>query len=83
MFIASAITDVSLASVLATQDYLAGDLRGDHLRKIGLEVPEAVSSAMAPSIPPAIQTEIEQLSLKITAGEIEIPEDYDGLEFEL
>lgn len=83
VFIASAIADVSIASVLATQDYLAGDLVGDRLRKIGLEVPEAVSLAMAPTVPAEVQSEIERLSQKITAGEIEIPEEYDGPEFEL
>ncbi|MGB3296582.1 MAG: BMP family protein, partial [Phormidesmis sp.] len=83
VFIASAIADVSLASVLATQDYLAGDLRGDRLRKIGLEVSEAVSLAMAPTVSAAIQAEIQRLSQQIVSGVIDIPEEYDGPEFEL
>lgn len=82
VFIASAIANVSMASILATQDYVDGELQGNIVRKVGLEVPEAVSLAMAPTVPPDLQTEIEQLAQKIINGEIEVPEEYDGPEFE-
>lgn len=83
VFIASAIANVSMASVLATEDYLNGELRGNKLRRIGLEVPEAVSLAMAPTVPTEIRAEVESLTQKIVAGEIIIPEEYEGPEFEV
>ena len=98
VFIASAIADVSLASFLAAQDYLGGSLdlatqssagrrSGGYFEqaqhKIGLEIPEAVSLAMAPTVPFSAQTEIERLSSKIVSGEIEVADEYDGEEFEV
>lgn len=83
VFIASAIANVSMASVLATEDYLSGELRGNELRRVGLEVPEAVSLAIAPTVPTEIRAEVERLSQKVVAGEITIPEEYEGPEFEI
>lgn len=83
VFIASAIADVSLASFLAAQDYLSGSFNVSTQHKIGLEVPEAVRLAMAPTVPLSIQTEIEGLAAQIASGEIEVANEYDGEELEL
>ena len=82
VFIASAIADVSMASVLATEDSM-NEALSSTVRRVGLEVPEAVSLAMAPTVPSEVKAEIEQLSSKIISGEITIPEEYDGVEFKL
>ncbi|MBE9078921.1 BMP family protein [Romeria aff. gracilis LEGE 07310] len=83
VFIASAIADVSLASFLATQDYLSGSFDLSTQHKIGLEVPEAVRLAMAPTVPLFVQAAVRGLSAKIVSGEIEVADEYDGEEFEL
>lgn len=83
VFIASAIANVSMASVLATQDYVDGNFGGNVLRKVGLEIPEAVRLAMAPTVPPDCIDEIESLAQKIIDGDIEVPEEYDGPEFQM
>ena len=78
VFIASAIADVSIPAFLAAEDFISGTLKLETKRRIGLDAPEAVRLAMAPSVPLEIQTEVEALAAKIVAGAIEVLTCYEG-----
>lgn len=81
VFIASAIANVSIAGFLAAQDVALNKWEAGKVVKIGLENPNAVRLALAPSVPADVVDKINVLAEKIKTGEIEVPVTYDGPEF--
>jgi basic membrane protein A len=82
VFVASAMANVSLGSLLAARDLAEGDWHPGVVRKIGLENPDAVSVALAPEVPEDVREKIADLAEDIKAGEIEVSIEYEGEEFQ-
>lgn len=81
VFIASALANVSMAGLRAAEDVASGNWQSGVVVKIGLEDADAVSLAMAPSVPAEVVDQINALAEKIKSGEIEVSVEYDGEEF--
>lgn len=81
VFVASAMADVSLGSLLAVRDLAQGDWQPGFIRKVGLENPDAVALALAPDVPDDVREKIADLAEAIQSGEIEVSVAYDGAEF--
>jgi len=82
VFVASAIADVSVAMETAVVDLLSGTpVAGSH-RRMGLADGAAVSLAMSPDTPSDVRKAIDEYAEKIAKGEIEVPVQYDGAEFD-
>lgn len=83
VFVASAIANVSMAGLRAARDVADGTWEPGVIVKIGIDDPNAVRLAMAPYVPPEVADQIEALAAQLAAGEIEVPTEYDGEEFEV
>jgi basic membrane protein A len=83
VFIASAVANVSIAALRAAEDLANDAWQPGRIVRIGLENPDAVALARAPTIPAEISAQIDVLATQILTGEIEVAEEYDGPEFEL
>ena len=83
VFIASAIANVSIAALRAAEDLAAGAWQPGRIIQIGLENPNAVALARAPTVPAEVNARIDALAEKIVTGEIEAAVEYQGPEFEL
>jgi basic membrane protein A len=81
VFIASALANVSKAGLRAAQDVASGNWQPGTIVKIGLEDPDAVSLALAPTVPAEVIEQINVLAEKIKSGEIGVSIEYDGEEF--
>lgn len=81
VFIASALANVSMAGLRAAQDVTNGNWQPGTIVKIGLEDPDAVRLALAPSVSEEIRQQIDALAEQIKTGEIEVSIEYDGEEF--
>lgn len=81
VFIASALANVSMAGLHAAQDVASGNWQPGVIVKIGLEDPDAVRLAFAPSVSEEVRQQIDALAEKIKSGEIEVSVEYDGEEF--
>jgi basic membrane protein A len=81
VFIASALANVSMAGLRAAQDVASGNWQPGTIVKIGLEDPDAVSLALAPSVSEEVRQQIDALAEKIKSGEIEVSVEYTGEEF--
>lgn len=82
VFVASAIADVSIGVFNAVSDVQSGVFEGNVIHRIGLENEEAVRLTMAVDVPTKIAERIAGYAEAIRNGEITVPEDYDGPEFE-
>jgi len=83
VFAGSAMADVGIGIFLACRDYQAGSWTGGAIRRIGLEDPAAVRLSLAPDVPGEVREATDALAARIVAGEIEIPEAYEGPEFQV
>ena len=81
VFIASAVANVSMASLMAAKDVASGSWKGGTIITIGLENPDAVSLPLAPQVSQEVHAQLEQLSKQLAAGDIEISTEYNGPEF--
>ncbi|TMV46821.1 BMP family ABC transporter substrate-binding protein [Paenibacillus mesophilus] len=83
VFIASAIADSSQTVYSAISDLVGKDWEGGVIKKIGIDNPDAVRLALAPTVPQEVADKIAELSKKLASGEIKINLTYDGPEFEV
>ncbi|MGE8319137.1 MAG: BMP family protein [Comamonas sp.] len=81
VFVASAWADVGIGVYLAVKDALEQGAPGPGIRKIGLKDPAAVRLTMAPDVPAAVRERVAQAGARIAAGQLHVPEGYDGPEF--
>ncbi len=82
VFVASAIANVGIAELRAAQDVANGTWEPGVIVKIGIEDPNAVSLALAPNLPEDVLAELDALTAKLTAGEIQYSTEYNGEEFD-
>ena len=82
VFVASAMANVSLGSLLAAKDLAEGEWQPGVVRKIGIENPDAVSVALAPGVPDEVREKIADLAEDIKSGKIEVSVEYEGEEFQ-
>ncbi|WP_409340249.1 BMP family protein [Paenibacillus sp. MBLB4367] len=81
VFIGSAIADAGLTVYSAIKDLVEGDWQPNTVVKIGLENPDAIRLALAPSVPQQVKDQIAVFAEKIKSGEIEVNVTYTGPEF--
>ena len=81
VFIASAVANSGLGLFHAASDIATGAFRPGVIRQIGLEQPDAVRLAVAPSIDSPIAAKVRLLAGEILGGKLEVPTTYDGVEF--
>lgn len=81
VFIGAAIADTGRLVHAWIEDVLSGRLVAGELRKLGLEDHEAVRLAMAPGVPDEIRSTVDAIAVRIRAGLIALPLEYDGAEF--
>lgn len=83
VFVASAIANVSIAGLRAARDVAEGEWEPGTIVRIGIEDSNAVRLALAPDVPEDVTAQLDALSEQLAAGEIEVPDEYDGEEFEV
>ena len=83
VFVASALANVSKAGLRAAQDVASGNWQPGTIVKIGVEDPDAVSLALAPTVPVEVVEQVNALAEQIKSGEIEVSTEYEGEEFEV
>ncbi len=83
VFVASAIANVSMAGLRAATDVANGTWEPGVIVKIGIEDPTAVWLAMSPDLPADVVEQLDELAAQLAAGEIEVPTEYEGEEFEI
>ncbi|PZN97980.1 MAG: BMP family ABC transporter substrate-binding protein [Hyphomicrobiales bacterium] len=81
VFVASAVADSGRALFDAVSDFADGRLAVGEVKRLGLETPDAVRLAMAPSVPAEIRGQIERARDAIVAGRLEVPLEWNGSEF--
>jgi basic membrane protein A len=81
VFVASAVADVSIASLRAASNLAAGTWKPGVVVRIGLDQADAVSLPLAPWVPEAARAKLEMLRAEIAAGKIDVSTEYDGPEF--
>lgn len=82
VFIASAVADVSMGVFNSIRDLRDGRFRPGIIEKIGLADEQAVRLTMSDDVPEDVRAQIDRIAEEIRAGRIEIPENYEGPEFE-
>ena len=80
VFVASAVANVSIPSLVAARDLANGTWEPGKVVQIGLENPEAVSLALSPKVPGEVVEQLEALRDKIVSGEIEVSTEFEGEE---
>ncbi|WP_204343446.1 BMP family protein [Paenibacillus elgii] len=83
VFIGSAISDAGFTVYGAIKDLAEGKWKPNTVVKIGLENPDAVRLALAPTVPQEVKDKIAEFTEKIKSGEIIVPSQYTGPEFEV
>ncbi len=81
VFIGAAIADTGRLVQAWIDDVLNGRLLGGELRTLGLEDHAAVRLAMAPDVSAQIRRKVDAIALRLKAGLIALPLEYDGPEF--
>lgn len=82
VFVGSAMADVGIGVFESVRELQTGQFPAGQIRKVGLHKPLAVSLSMASDVPEAVRTRVAQASQDIVAGRIQVPEAYDGPEFD-
>ena len=82
VFVASAVANVSMPSLVAARDLANGTWEPGKVVQIGLENPEAVSLALSPEVPGEVVEQVEALRDKIVSGEIEVSTEFEGEELQ-
>ena len=62
------------------RDAEGGRLTTGEVRWLGMEEPEAVRLAMAPSVPAEVRERIEALAVEVREGRVVLRTEYDGVE---
>ena len=81
VFVASAIADSGRLVRAWLEDVMHGRLVTGELRQLGIEDGEAVRLAMSPRVPADVRAKVDGFAASLKAGDIELPLEYDGLEF--
>jgi basic membrane protein A len=81
VFVASAIAQSGIAVQAAIEDIASGKFVPGKVNKVGLERPEAVRLAMAPSVPGDIAAKVTAVAQAIAKGALEVTTTYAGEEF--
>lgn len=80
VFVASAIANNGRGVLQWLRDAEAGRLTTGEVRWLGMEEPEAVRLAMAPSVPAEVRSRIEALAAEVREGRVVLGTEYDGVE---
>lgn len=81
VFVASAFADMGMGVFGAGRDLYDNLFKGDIVKRMGLNKPDAVRLILAPGVTEAVRQRTAELRGEIIAGRIVIPERYSGPEF--
>jgi basic membrane protein A len=81
VFVASAVADVGVAVYQCARDLYDTLWKGELVKRIGVRNPEAVRLTLAPNVPDAVKNRIALLTQELAVGNIKIPEEYAGPDF--
>lgn len=82
VFWGSAVADVGRAGFMAAEDVKDGSWESGKVVSIGLENEKALRLALAPTVPEAVKSKVDELARKIVDGDIDVVTTYDGPEFD-
>ena len=82
LFVGSAVADVGLGIFEVCREFAQGKWYGDRIRHIGVENAAAVRLQLAPCVPSAIAQQIHEWQLRVLSGDIVIPDEFKGSEFD-